>query len=250
MSAPQPVEQRRPTRRLIARLAAALLDLYAALLVIYLLLRLAVGDAFVPVALASQAIHLLLMPTWVAFPLALGLRRWPTAAALGLHVAVFLALFGPLLAPKTSAPPDETAPVLTVMALNVEGGRHTTPETLAAALRGSGADIVGLVEFSGALIPALAQDLPGDFPYLALDAVPGKGLLSRYPIVAVEELDLSNWHVPTLLATLEVAGSPLRVIVTHVAPRGFGPDAEGEIAALAALTTAAGPGILLWATST
>jgi endonuclease/exonuclease/phosphatase (EEP) superfamily protein YafD len=245
MSVPAPAPRQRSLAGLARRMLAALLNVYGAFLLVYLLLRMLVGEGFLPVGVASQVLHLLLLPAFIGLPLACWLRRWPAAVICGLGAGLFLVLFGPLFLPRNSAPPDDAAPILTVLAYNVEGGRDTTADALAAALRRSDADIIGLVEFGAWLIPGLARNMRDAYPYQALDAVPTKGLLSRYPILAVEAHDLSSVHVPTLVATLEVDGAPLRVIVTHVVPKGFGPGAAAEIDALADLAMADGPAILM-----
>src|SRR5918911_1376236 len=82
-------------------------------------------------------------------------------------------------------------PVLVAMTYN-SGNGLARPDRLVALLHASGADVVGLQEVSAAQAAAMRRDLRDVFPYQALHPAgfAGKGLLSRYPLLAEERLDL------------------------------------------------------------
>ena len=80
--------------RFAGRLFLATIDLYAALLILYLPLRVLVGDRLGLLALLSTFLHWELLPAFILLPLAVRLRRWPAAVMLGVCVTVFLVQIG------------------------------------------------------------------------------------------------------------------------------------------------------------
>jgi vancomycin resistance protein VanJ len=240
------------------RFLLAAFDVYAALLILYLLLRALFGDHLGLIALLSTFLHWALLPAFALLPLTLWVRRWPTAVMLGLNVAVFLWLFGGLFLPQPMAPADSYD--LTVMTYNV-GNYLIAPDVLVAALRSSEADIVALQELTDEQAVAIERDLCDLYPYQVLYGygIPGKGLLSRYPILEEELFYLQAQRLPHLRTTLTIDGAgpglqtmPITVIVAHPPPpsisRGgyhFHPHAAAEIASLAQMATANGPCILM-----
>jgi endonuclease/exonuclease/phosphatase family metal-dependent hydrolase len=109
------------------------------------------------------------------------------------------------------------------MTYNVGNGL-ARPDRLAHVLAASKADIIGLQELTTVQEDALRTRLQRAYPYQVLHGagIPGKGLLSRYPITGSERLELFP-HRPDLLATLDVAGRELKLIVAHPPPpRLFG----------------------------
>ncbi len=239
---------RRPRLKLgraLRNLFWAAVDLYAAALVLYLPLRMLVGDDLWPMALMSTFLHWLLLPAFALLLLVLWRRRWPTAALLGVSVVAFLWLFGALFLPQPGAAGHATA--LTFMTYNVH---LAPPDRLAAALRASGADVIALQELDARQAAAMERGLKDAYPHQALYGlgVPGAGLLSRHPIAGHELFYLQNPYIPHMRATLVVDGAPLAVIVAHPpAPVITGPHpfAAADIAALAKLAISGGPAVLL-----
>lgn len=204
--------------RFAGRLFLAAIDLYAALLILYLPLRVLAGDRLGLVALLGTFLHWDLLPAFVLLPLAVRLRRWPAAVMLGICVAVFLVLFGGLFLPKSSA--SATSSDLTVMTFNVENS-HVSPDDLVAALRSSGADIIALLELDDRQAVAIERDLRDLYPYQELYGlgIPGKGLLSQYPILEEELFYLQAQRLPHLRANLEIDSlGSLTVIIAHPRP--------------------------------
>jgi endonuclease/exonuclease/phosphatase family metal-dependent hydrolase len=242
----------------LRRLFLAAVDLYAALVVIYLLLRIVFGDQFWPVALFSTFLHYALLPAFVLLPVMLKVRRWPTAAMLAVNAAAFLWLFGGLFFPQLSAPAHTG--VLTVMTYNVADG-SIAPDDLVSVLRTSEADIIALQELSGEQAIAIERDLGDMYPHQALYGygVAGKGLLSRYPILEEELFYLEAHRLPYLRTIVAVDKEgwgqgvvDVTVIAAHPPPPGISrlrysvnPLATVEITSLAQMSTTGEPIIFM-----
>jgi len=106
----------------------------------------------------------------------------------------------------------------TVMTYNVGNGL-APPLLLARALRESGADIIGLEELMTEQAGAIQQHLRDIYPHQILYGmgIPGKGILSRYPIVASTQLELHPER-PDLHGFIEMGGRELQIIVAHPPP--------------------------------
>lgn len=106
----------------------------------------------------------------------------------------------------------------TIMTYNVGNGL-ARPQALAACLRASQADIIGLQELTHAQATAIDDELLDLYPYQALEpaGIPGKGLLSKFPILSRQRLELHPGR-PDLVSVVDVDGSPLRLIVAHPPP--------------------------------
>ena len=104
------------------------------------------------------------------------------------------------------------------MSYNVGNGL-ARPDRLADALGRCGADIVGLQELTVPQAEALAERLGDRYPFQSLHGagIPGKGLLSRFPI-RISMLMEVHPNRPDLLALLEVEQRELQLIVAHPPP--------------------------------
>lgn len=109
-------------------------------------------------------------------------------------------------------------PTFTVMSYNVGNGL-ARPDRLADALGRCGADIIGLQELTVSQAEVLSDLLADDYPHQALHGlgIPGKGILSRYPI-RIPMLMEVHPHRPDLLALLDVYERELQLIVAHPPP--------------------------------
>jgi len=141
--------------------------------------------------------------------------------------------------------------MITVMTYNVANGL-VRPEALTALLRDSGADIVGLQEVAADQAAAIEATLADAYPhrFLLPLGIPGKGLLSKLPLLDVEPLPFYPRR-PDLRARVVVAGTPTTVIVAHPPPPRFRhrltPDeaTRRQVASLIAAATAGGPAVLM-----
>ena len=140
----------------------------------------------------------------------------------------------------------------TVMTYNVGNGL-ARPERLARLLRESDADLIGLQELTPDQAATLGPELRCDYPYQSLHGagIPGKGLLSRYPVLDATLLDLHPGR-PDLRARLKVNGERLQFLVAHPPPprlhrRGVKPTpyAQAQLGALLKLAQSGEPTVLL-----
>lgn len=132
------------------------------------------------------------------------------------------------------------------------GAGLAEPARLVAALRASGADLIGLQELAPAQATDLARQLAEIYPFRLLYplGIPGKGLLSRFPLrdeALLEEIP----GRPDLRATVETEGGPVTIVVAHPPPPRLGrrwaenAAAARQLARVAAVAMAGGPAIVL-----
>lgn len=240
------------------RLVLAAIDLYSGVPVLYLLLRVVFGNRLGLVALLSTLLPWVLLPAFFLLPVTLCVRRWKPMGMLSIGVMLFLWLFGGLFLPSlVSSNGSET---LTVMTYNVADGL-VSPNSLVAVIRDSDADIVALEELGEEQAIAISQDLRDIYPYQELHGygIPGKGLLSRYPILDEELFYLQAQRLPYLRVVIAVdeigeriEAVELTVIVAHSPPPNVGvkgyfehPFAASEIVSVTQMAREGEPSILM-----
>ena len=142
--------------------------------------------------------------------------------------------------------------MLTVMTYNVGAGL-ADPLRLVPMLRDSEADIIGLQELAPIQGEAIADLLHDDYPHQVLHpaGIPGKGVISRYPVQEKTLLDLHPGR-PDLHVVIAAPGGALSVIVAHPPPPRFGRNrlraallTDEQIAGIAAAATSGQPTVLL-----
>ncbi|HET7095554.1 MAG TPA: endonuclease/exonuclease/phosphatase family protein [Thermomicrobiales bacterium] len=140
---------------------------------------------------------------------------------------------------------------LTVLTYNTGLGLASS-DRLVEALLAADADIVGLQELDASLA-GIGEALRSIYPYQSLHpiGIPGKGLLSRYPLREARLLPLLPGR-PDLRAIVETDAGPIDLFVAHPPPlrisRGRWQEnasAARQIRALAEAATAGAPAILL-----
>ena len=138
--------------------------------------------------------------------------------------------------------------MFTVMTYNVGAGL-APPQRLVEVLRRSGADLIGLQELAPEQGAAIARQLTALYPHQALhpSGIPGKGVISRFPVHETELLDLHPDR-PDLQATVDTPEGEVTVIVAHPPPPRFGRNrlrhatqANEQIARIAAPATRGPP---------
>jgi vancomycin resistance protein VanJ len=141
---------------------------------------------------------------------------------------------------------------LLVMTHNIGNG-HARPPKLVQVLRDSAADIIGLQEITAAQAEALDTMLGDVYPYRVLygEGIPGKGLLSRFPIVDSQQLHIFP-NRPDLWGQVEVSGRRLDLVIGHPWPprahrNGYyqGPETRAHIRELLALSTSGQAAIIM-----
>ncbi len=214
-----------------------------------------------PATFAMLVLPWLLLPAALAWPVALLARHRAASFVLGGATLLLVAGYGELFLPRPAVAEGATHNSLRIMTLNV-GPAGTPDPGLADAIRALDADVVALQELDGAEARFLEDELSADYPYRILLPVEqvgftGKGLLSRYPILAHQVLTISDPTRPHLQADIEVAGTRIRVLNVHPHPpphlpsyRGDGtfrehPVTNADLAVLARMATEAAPAILL-----
>jgi endonuclease/exonuclease/phosphatase family metal-dependent hydrolase len=142
--------------------------------------------------------------------------------------------------------------MLTVMTYNVVAGLAAPPR-LVEVLRQSGAAIIGLQELAAEQGAAIADLLDGAYPYhvLHVTGIPGKGLISRFP---VRESALLENHPgrPDLQVLVVAPGGEISVIVAHPPPPRLGRNrirqaalGHQQISGIAVEATRGQPSVLL-----
>lgn len=228
--------------------------LYLLGVTVYTVARLTVGESFVIVTLGNIFVHWLLALSVVLLPMALLFRlRW-LSAGLSPVVLAFALMYGGLLIPKQQVALADSTHTLRVMTFN-SAVYYTQPSELLDMIQANEPDVVSLVELSHINATMLAESLAESYPYQILNggSVEGKGLLSRYPIVAHDLFTLYTDR-PNIEATLDINGHEVVVYVVHppspdasASWNFYAPDPNNpaEIAALLARAPSDVPVLLL-----
>src|SRR5215211_7030147 len=139
-----------------------------------------------------------------------------------------------------------------VMTYNIGNGM-VRPARLVRCLIESGADVIGLQELDEAQAAAIGRETIERFPYQIVRGTgfSGRGLLSRFPIVGHEWLELSPVR-PDLRVAVAMEGTDVTVVVAHPPPprlsrRGivFDRTTVAQIERLGEIVRSAGPAVLV-----
>ncbi len=217
----------RSRHRPLTRALLVGIDLYSGLILLYFLLRLTGKPRIWLVDAANLVLPWLLLISVPLLVFASIKRSRRHILATGLIIAVFIALYGGLFLPPAPKPGRCAAPSggclpISVMTVNTGSGL-ADPSALAASLSDSGADLIGLQELSEEQADRIEADLSGDYPYQVLYPLgfEGRGLISRYPITGHYLFYPKKEYLPYLIATVDLNGTPLAVIVYHTKPAVF-----------------------------
>ncbi|MFF2546996.1 endonuclease/exonuclease/phosphatase family protein [Kitasatospora sp. NPDC058063] len=151
----------------------------------------------------------------VAALLCAALRRAPAAAcAGGVLVAVWAAVFGPLLLSGGAPAGGAGGPGLTVVTHNVNAANQD-PAGTARALLAADPDLVALEEVTDAALPAYRSVLDRALPHHARTGT--VALWSRYPVTESRRLVIDPGWNRSLRAEVSAPGGPLAVYVAHLA---------------------------------
>ncbi|MFD8304057.1 endonuclease/exonuclease/phosphatase family protein [Streptomyces sp. NPDC059690] len=136
-------------------------------------------------------------------------RRSATALiALVLPVAVWLNLFGGLLTDKTGGGGD-----LTVATHNVNAD-NPDPAGTARDVAASGADVLALEELKASVVPVYEKALAPTYKYHSVQGT--VGLWSKYPMSAVEAVDIKLGWTRAMRATVTTPQGPVAFYVAHM----------------------------------
>ncbi len=143
-------------------------------------------------------------------------------------------------------------PELTIMTFNIGNGLAPS-RRLIPFLRECGADVIGLQELAAAQADPIAAELSAIYPFQELhpQGIEGKAVLSRFPLTGVHYLPLIEDR-PDLRIQLDISGVTVAFVVAHPPPpsihwRGVrhAEETRAQVAALATLTAASAPAVLL-----
>lgn len=179
-------------------------------------LRLLFFDTLWWLALLNTAALALFLPLPLLLLPALWRRHWPLVSSLTIPALIFANLYGPLFVP--SFPPRAPSPStsITVMTFNVLWNNRDSA-ALQQAITSAQADILGVQEVTPKRAEWLAYTFAATYPYTAFRVdgpYAGVGILSRYPITQVTRFALPPRDL-ALRVVLDVAGTPLHVLVVH-----------------------------------
>lgn len=203
----------------LRRLVALFTGAYALGLLIFLLLRLVLGDGLWWLALLGNFTPWYFAALVVLLPLAL-LSRAKRPALMLLPLAVLgLIWFGRLYLPKAQADAGD-APTLHVISFNVWGDNQNLTD-VEDWLREMQADVVLTQEVPPAWAGATVEALSDLYPYQANMSVDmrywGNNTWSRLPILEVENFDLEGDGTPShSRIVIEVGGQEVAIYNIHL----------------------------------
>ncbi|MBD2233851.1 endonuclease/exonuclease/phosphatase family protein [Phormidium tenue] len=195
--------------------------IYIGAIALWFGLRLVFFDQFWWLALLNTIAFYLFVPVVLLLPLGIGLRRRGLLLGLALPIAIFVGLFGPLFLPSGAAPASALQPSFKVMSFNLLWSNENYDQ-IAQSIRAAAPDIVGFQEVRPPNIAALTAALP-DYPYSVFhqsDHYHTVGLVSRLPIVASKQFPDPPFK-RGLQSVIDLEGTPLTVIVAHLAPNNM-----------------------------
>ncbi|MFE3498939.1 endonuclease/exonuclease/phosphatase family protein [Kitasatospora sp. NPDC059160] len=130
------------------------------------------------------------------------------AAAVLVPALVWTVLFAPALVDKRAGGGD-----FTVVSHNVNE-ENPDPRRTARALAASGADVLAVEELASRAQETYRHELAAAYPYSEVRG--GVGLWSRYPLEAVEPVEIMPW-TRALRATVRTPKGPVAVYAAHLA---------------------------------
>ena len=149
-------------------------------------------------------------------------RRWKTALALLAFACANLALVLPLYLGGSEAPPVGT-PTVRAMLVNVNQ-RLGSAERVRDVVSARDPDILVLEEISSRLMSDLAWlgDSHPHSPARPREDNFGIGIFSKWPLVDAEVIFIGSAEIPSIVATIVMQETKVRVVATHPAPPAGG----------------------------
>lgn len=204
-------------------------DFYTAGMLVYLLLRVAFGERWWPVAFANVFAHWMLLPAPLLLIFTLLARQHVRAGLAAVPALAFVWLFGGLLTPGVApmtacADAGDSCAQITVLTFN-SGSYNPDMDTFAATLRDADVDVVAIQELSAEFADAIQDSLGEEYPYRALygTGAGGAGLISRYPIREETLFRLELRGFPYQRAVIDVHGQEVAFYNVHpLAPSFWG----------------------------
>lgn len=227
------------------------LHCFSLLVLVYLVLKWSTGDALWIVAIFDWIAPLSVIIITSVLLMNIWRRRIFKVVIIGAIVLASIWNINSLWSVREISP-TKFSTEYTILTHNAGNGL-ASPVELVNFIRSSSADIVGLQEITASQAFALDANLADLYPHRVLfgDGIPGKGLLSKFPILEHEQLYLYPAR-PDLLAVIQLAEGELTVIVAHPPPPRIHRNGiymnkatMRQIKTLRSLATAGGPVLML-----
>ena len=197
------------------RLLAAGIWLYVMAILGWRLLRLVVGDAWLPVRLGNYFTPWLLLCMAAGLVVAMLMRRsWLIIISL-LLVGVISRTYWPVFMPSLphAVAASETPVELRVMTFNIHYANRNA-DALVSLVRTEKPDLIAFQEITSEIITPLREGIGGEYPYFLLDDAqwPRLAIVSRYPITGLA-VPTEAWR--TQWAIVETPAGPVVVWNVH-----------------------------------
>ena len=202
----------------VTRLLIAANWIYVAGILGWRIMRLTVGDAWLPVRLSNYfSPWLMIFLTGGLFLAILVRRKWLIVISLllvGVISRSYWPMFTPNLAGAVSA--SELRPELRVMTFNIHFANRDTV-ALADLVKTESPDVIAFQEITPEVIGPLRDDIGGEYPYFLLDDArwPRLAIVSRYPLTGLAQ-PTGAWR--TQWAIVETPQGPVVVWNVHSPP--------------------------------
>lgn len=237
--------------RIRHKVLLAFIWLYAAYLFVYAVQQISAVNLWWPFDLLNWAVPFTLAITIFFLLWTFRLKKWLLAGFLGVLLLASIWNVRDLWGngPTFVDPQQKSYLVMT----HNTGNGLADPAALVEVLRQSGADIIGLQEITEQQAQSIQKQLAFEYPYQLLfgAGIPGKGLLSKFPILNHQQIELYPDR-PDLVATIKLDNSELTVIIAHPPPPRIHSDGiymnaatRQQMDTLISLATHGGPVLLL-----
>lgn len=210
-------QRRKILDRIIFRAVFVLINLYAAFIIAYLILRILTTGHFWPIEIINVFIQWFLILGIMLIPVAIISKRRITIAMLAVCLVLFIGLYGDRFLPTVYSDElvgNEETDHFSVMTYNIS--RYPSVDDFADVIIQSNADIVGVQEFGDSQRLGLEGGLKKLYPYQVLygSGLGGIGILSRYPIIEDKLFELEGRN-PYLEARVQINDRAIRLLVIH-----------------------------------
>lgn len=206
---------------LLKTLLTGLTVLYSIPVSAWLLFRAWQGETWPMVGMMNAAGILWFLPLLVLLPLALLLRSRQASVMGGLLLLAALWLFGGDFTPAL-ARAAPAGPQVRVLSFNTLIANQNFDQTL-ALIAETQPDLIAIQELSPEMAATISDAFGAQYPYQLLSPWPdprGIGIWSRYPFIQQDQLELELWEGWAQVVLVEVEGTPLYFVNTHLWPIG------------------------------
>ena len=195
-----------------------LYDLFALAMIGYFIESQLAGNAIWPITVIAYVTVIVFPFAFVMLPIAIWKRHWFGATLQVICAIAYIWVMADALADGHDAEAPAGSIEVGTLTYNLGDGM-AEPNDVVDLIRSSDADLVALVEVTDDVATAIETQLADRYPYRVVrgGGIPGKALLSAYPITQFEWLEYNPGR-PDLRAEIDLDGRPVSVIVAHPPP--------------------------------